>query len=342
MNIRRLRGARFFLILLAVLAAGIVIKEVAAPALVRNRLISAVQDGCKTCGLSLNRVQISLAPLALSSRGVSFSWGEPGATVINLKAERVYVPFSLLPLFKKSLRAGRIEITRPVVTVTEGDLYASSACAAGSARYPDLEIEGIEVKQGSFIYLREHAGRTGSLKVSGISAAAGPAGSSARLRGREAEVSVDGLLAESGKFRLKAKARLFAESPHADVELNIAEQDLSALNPLLGPNDGLKLRGRIIEARCSAALRGANLKSSVYARYRGFGIEVKKNEERSALSAFFQTLLAPLIAGKQNADGGKYDRSGTSELERKPEETLISFILRGMKEGALQVSSQAR
>lgn len=341
MNIRKLRGARLYLILLAILAAGIIIKEIAAPALVRRRLISAVQDGCKTCGLSLNRVQISLAPLALSSRGVSFSWGEPGATVIKLEAERVYVPFSLVPLFKNRLRAGRIEIKRPVVTVTEGDLSSSSAGKAG-ARHPDIEIAGIEVKQGSLVYLREHPGRTGSLRVSGISATAGPAGSSARLRGKEAEVSAAGLLAGSGKFRLKVRARLFAEAPDADVELNLAEQDLSALNPLFGPTDGIKLRGQLIEARCSAAIRGAGLKTSVYARYRGLRIKIKKNDERSALSAFFQTLLAPLMAGKQNADGGHYDRLGTAELERKPGETLVSFTLRGMKEAALRVSSQAR
>ena len=73
MKIRRLRGARFYLVLLAVLAAGMILKEIAVPALVRSRLISAAQDGCKTCVLSLDRVQISLLPLALSSRGVSFS-----------------------------------------------------------------------------------------------------------------------------------------------------------------------------------------------------------------------------------------------------------------------------
>ena len=342
MKIRRLRGARFYLLMLAVLTAGMLIKEIAAPALVRRRLISAAQDGCKTCVLSLDRVQISLLPLALSSRGVSFSRGEPGATAIRLEAERVYIPFSLLPLFKNRLRAGRIELTRPVVTVTQGDLDASPEGAAGAARHTDLEIEGIDVKYGSFIYLREHLGRTGSLKVSGISAAAGPAGSSARLRGKEAQVSAHGLLAESGKFSLKVRARLFAESPDADVELSLAEQDLSALNQFLGPNDGIKLRGQLIEARGSAAIRGAGLKASVYARYRGLGIRIKKNEERSALSAFLQTSLAPLTVGKQNADGRHYDRVGTAELERKPGETLAGFTLRGMKDAALRVFSQAR
>ena len=339
MKIRRLRGARFYLILLAVLAAGMIIKELAVPALVRRRLISAVQHGCKTCVLSLNRVQLSLAPLALSSRGVSLTWGEPGATRVNFEAERVYVPFSLLPLFKNRLRAGRIEITRPVVTLTQGELNVSSA---GPARQPDLEIEGLDVKQGSFIYLREHSGRTGSLRISGISAAAGPAGTSARLRGAEAQLSAAGLLAESGKFRLKVRGRFFAEVPDADVDLSLAEQDLSTLNPFLGPNDGIKLSGRIIEARGSAAIRGAGLKASVYARYRGLKIRIKKNEERSAFSAFLQTSLAPLTVGKQNADGGPYDRVGTAELERKPEETLSGFTLRGMKEAALQVFSQAR
>jgi len=71
-------------------------------------------------------------------------------------------------------------------------------------------------------------------------------------------------------------------------------------------------------------------------------LRIKKSEERGGLSAFFQTFLASVTMGKQNAAGDGYDRTGSVELERKPKETIISFTLRGMKEGALMVTSQAR
>jgi hypothetical protein len=87
-------------------------------------------------------------------------------------------------------------------------------------------------------------------------------------------------------------------------------------------------------------IRGARLTSSAYVRYRGLGVQIKKTRERGALSAFFQNLMASITMGKQNADGGKYDRRGAAELERKPKETIISFALRGMKEAAIEVTSR--
>ncbi|MDO8805030.1 MAG: DUF748 domain-containing protein [Elusimicrobiota bacterium] len=340
MDIRKHRWVRFSLIFLAVLAAGIILKEVAAPGLVRRRLIAAVHDSCETCELSLGRVHISLLPLALSSGNVRFTGGTPNATVISVAAKRVYIPFSLFSLFKNRFRVGRIEIEQPAVTVTEGDLYAPSSEQSDQERPLDLEIEGIEVKKGSFTYVREHPGRKGSLEVSAINAAIGPVGTSERLRDKDVAASADGLLEHSGQFHLEIRAKIFAKVPDVDVKLQIAGQELAALNPFFEPNDGVKLHGKLLEGRSSAEIRGASLKASSYVRYRGLEVRIKKSEERGALAAFFQTFLASVTIRKQNADKGNFDRTGTVELERKPKETLISFTLRGMKEAAMKVSTQ--
>ena len=340
MTIGRRRVLCISFLFFAALAVVLVLKEVVAPRLVRRRLITEVQDNCKTCELSLGRVQISLLPPALSSRHVRFTGGEQNATVVSVEAERVYLPFSLLPLFKNHLRAGRIEVEQPVVKVKEGDLYASSSAKDSAARPHDLEIEGIEMKKASFVYVREYPGRAGSISVSRINAAVGPIGSSDRLRAADVEANADGLLEESGRFHLQVRAKVFAKVPDVDVKLQIAGQELAGMNKFFKANDGLELHGLLIEGRGSSEIRGARLKSSAYVRYRGLGVKLKKNKERSALSAFFQNLLVSITSRKQNVKGGDYDRSGTVELERKTKETIISFALRGMKEAAIKVTSQ--
>lgn len=342
MNTGRRRLVRFSLLCLAALALGLLLKEAVAPGLLRKRLVSAVKENCETCELSIGRVRLSLLPLALSCGKVRFTGGTPNATVVDAEAKRVYLPFSLFPLFKSRLRLGSIKISDARVIVTEGDLYAPPSAKAGPARPLDLEIEGLEVKNSSFTYIREHAGRQGSLAVTRINAAIGPAGTSARLREKDIEATAGGLLELSGQFKLQGRARIFAKAPDVDVKLQISGQDLEALNAFFKPNDAVQLKGLLIEGRSEVAIRGARLKASTYVRYKGLRVRMKKNEERSAFSAFFQTFLSSVTMGKQNAAGRDYDRTGAVDLERKPKETLISFALRGMTEGALKVSSQAR
>ena len=342
MDTRRHRLVGIFLLFLAVLATGIALKELVAPGLARRRLVSAVKENCGTCELSLGRGQLSLLPLALRCSKVRFTQGTPNATVVHAEAERVYLPFSLFPLFKSRLRLGSIRISESQVTVTEGDLYAASPAKDSPARPLDLEIEGLEVRNSSFTYIREHSGRKGSLAVTRINAAVGPVGVSDRLRDKDVEASADGLLEHSGQFSLQVRARLFAKAPDLDVKLRIAGQELAALNAFFKPNDAVQLKGQLIEGRSTVAIRGARLKASSYVRYKGLEVRIKKSGERGGISAFFQTFLASVTMGKQNAAGDGYDRTGSVELERKPKETIISFTLRGMKEGALKVSSQAR
>jgi len=331
---------KFLLPLLAALALVIVLKEAVVPRIVRHRLISMVHDRCGTCELSLGRVRVSLLPPALSGSRTHFTGGEPNATVLDVEAEHVYIPFSLLPLLKGRLRTGRIVIDQPSVTITEGDLYASSSAKDDKARPLDLEIAGIKVNKAAFIYIRNYPGRKARLAVSRINAEAGPVGSSERLRKADAEGSADGLLEESGEFRLKVRAKLLAETPDVDVELQITGQDLSKLNPFLEPTDGIKLKGGVLEGRSSVTIRGAHLNSSAYMRYRGLNVKIKKDKTRGALSAFFQNIMAAVTIGKQNSDGGNYDRRGAAELRRKPKETVISFTMRGMEEAAMKVSAK--
>lgn len=331
---------RFLLALLAALALAIGLKEAVGPWLLRPRLISAVQANCRACELSLGRMRVLLLPPALSGSRVHFTGGRTNGTVLEVEAKHVYVPFSLLALIRGRLRIGRIEIEQPSITVTEGGLSAAPAAEEANARLADIELAGIKISDAAFVYVREYPGRTARVAVSRINAQAGPLGSSKRFGKADARLSAEGLLEGSGALRLQVRAKLLAEAPDLDVELRISGQDLSKLNPFFGPSEGIKLKGEVLEAHSSVTIRGELLNSSAYMRYRGFSVEIKKNEDRGALSAFFQSLMAGVIIGKQNSDGGNYDRRGAAELRRKPKESVAGFTLRGMKEAALKISAK--
>ena len=331
--------ARIVLVLGALAGAALLVKGALVPGLVRWRLGAAVRAGCDTCELSLGAVRVHLIPPALGCSRIRLTAGITGATSVNLEAGNIYAPVSLSQLLRGRIRAGIVVIDKFNVTVKEGDLPEAPP-PGGAARPLDLELEGAVIRGGSFVYVRESPGLRGSLGVSGLSAVLGPVGTSERLKRAAVEAGADGVLADSGKFRLEVKGKPFAEEPHLDVTLRILGQDLQGFNSFFKPLEGMSLKGTLLEGRSETAIRGSRLNASVYLRYRGLGLHLEKTKERGSLSSYFQNLLAGAALGKQNAGDGGYDRTGTAKLERQPGEALAAFTLRGMKEAAVQVAKQ--
>lgn len=329
---------RVFLVLAALLGAALVVKGALVPAVVRWRLGSAVRAGCDTCELSLGAVRVHLVPPALSCGRIRLTAGTFGATSIKVEAGNVYAPVALSQLVRGRIRTGIVVIDRFNVTVKEGDLPEPPP-PGGAARPLDLELEGVTIRDGSFVYVRESPGLRGSLGVSRLSWAVGPLGSSRRLKGEAVEARAEGVLEDSGKFQLEVRGKLFAEEPDLDLTLRILGQDLKGFNRFFQPTEGISLKGTLLEGRSETAIRGRRLNASVFLRYRGLELNIRKTKERGALSAYLQNLLASAALGKQNTDGA-YDRSGTAELEREADEALAGFTLRGMKEAAIQVAKQ--
>jgi len=331
--------ARIALALGALLAAALLVKSVAVPAAVRWRLAAAVRAGCDTCELSLGAVRVHLGPPALSCSRIRLTAGTFGATSIKIEAGKVYAPVSVSQLLRGRIRTDIVVIDRFNVTVKEGDLPEAPP-PGGPARPLDLELKGVTIRDGSFVYVRESAGLRGTLGVSRLSGVVGPVGSSRRLKGAAVEASARGVLEDSGKFHLEARGKLFAAEPDLDVTLRILGQDLQGFNRFFQPTEGISLKGTLLEGRSETEIRGSRLNASVFLRYRGLELNIRKTKARSALSAYFQNLLASAALGKQNAENSGYDRSGTAKLERKQDETLAGFTLRGMKEAAIQVAKQ--
>ncbi len=323
------------------LAAIAVLEEIIVPDAIRSWLIAGVHASSATSELRLGRVQLSLFPPALTLLRIQLLSGDPRSTFVHAQADRVVVPFAIRPLFSRQIRLGRIQIERPEVNVIEGDVRMSgSKTTHGGSGGIDLEVQGADVAQGFFSYTRAHLQKRAVVRVSRITAVIGPVGSSNRVSHRPAVGRATGLLEDSGTFVLSAGADFFAETPHVNVALELTSLNLADLNRFFMPDDDVQLGGRLIHGRSAVSIRGRRLTASVYARFRGLDIKIRKNADRSALSAFFQNTLVSLKMGKQNVASDQFDRRGTVTLTRKPRQTVLSFILTGMRDASFKVASK--
>jgi len=93
------------------------------------------------------------------------------------------------------------------------------------------------------------------------------------------------------------------------------------------------------EGKAAVNVTGASLKSEVSVVYQGLDVIFSANRERSGATAFFSNLLRGLKIDDQNTTEPRYDQKRTAALQRKKGESIVSFILRGMKEAALEVAS---
>jgi hypothetical protein len=123
------------------------------------------------------------------------------------------------------------------------------------------------------------------------------------------------------------------------VVLKIEDQNLKDLNSYFFPSDGIELLGRLHFGLGVVSLDGSVLRSTVTARYSDFNLTLNANKERSGLEAFFGNLLSGLKIDDGDLDEGRKGQAASVELRRKKEESVVSALLRGLREAVLKVAT---
>ena len=118
---------------------------------------------------------------------------------------------------------------------------------------------------------------------------------------------------------------------------HLNHQNLTDINRFFLPNDGLELRGELVEGKSQVKVNGGSLSAFALAHYKDFNVVIRKNQDRGGLSAFFQNLMASLKMRKQNLESKNANRTGRATLKRERGQSIVSFILSGMKEAALKI-----
>lgn len=290
-------------------------------------------------GLKIEALSLGLFPIGLSFHGVHLKNGDPRDSAVFMEADSLFVPIGLNNLFRQRWLIGTIVARGVRVTVHEGDAHFPKF-EKKSAPLPPFLCDGIRVDDAAFIYRKDSPAGSAFIRLPEVSAEALAFGNYGEWREQPAEAGARAVLEQSGKVMLRVKAWLYEQGPHAEVDLRIDDQILSQVNGYFEPEEGVTLKGRLLSSRALVKVKANQATGDLEAKYAGLEIDFHKNRHRGGFEALLLNLGAEVKLDKKNTEETRRERLGAVVTQRHARESVVSFILRTMREAALQVATK--
>lgn len=313
------------------------------PDYLKNKIETEVQAECEKCRLKIGDLDVPLfQPGDLTFHNLDFSFGDEGATQVFAKAALLDVHISLRSLLKHHIYLRNLMITHFDVTVIDGDKH--SPPPEGGKEKPSepsdftFSIAPLRYLNGSFQYVRNHEGTTATLHVQDIN------GTLTAVDPKSDHIIKAHLTARyerSGHAELEILTNPFIKPLQVDVKLAVNDQDLNDLTLFFEPNAGVQIHGKINEGLGLVSVIGDELKATDWIVYQDLDAKVLKGKEYSGFVAFFENLGLGLAMQSSNVELEKDQQTKSVELKKEGGESLISFILRGLKEAAMKVATRS-
>lgn len=318
------------------------ILKVVLPLELRKLLISQILINCKTCKADVKAIHISVLPVIVTLNTLSIQGGYPGDSMVEAHIPRVEIRVELRSLFSHVIQFNSIVMDRPEVILHEGNIYTPPA--NDHDPMPSswaFQCDYLGIQDGTFNYFKEHQDRhpdqKSSIKADHIDVNVEPFGSTPSLRNQLTNTHVKGNLEHSGKVEMVISHVLFSKKIQVDVTVKIVGQDLAALNSYFDVNDGIHMKGMFIKGQSRVSIRDRNLYCWIRATYKGLKVKFRKMPERNSTEVLFLNFLSSLKIKEKNTNRMSRNFKWRVDLQRKPQESLVSLILRGMGTGALSV-----
>lgn len=311
----------------------------AGPAWLRPRIEKAGSALCGDCALTIGALGPSFFPLGLRARSVKFRQGDARDSAVSVALNDLLVPVSLASLRGGPLRIGFVELRGLSVTVHEGDAHLPEK-AKPEEESEGFEVEGLHVLDGDFTYRKDSPAGVAYIHVLPVSAVIGPFGTSERLRDQPLVARAQARLEKTGEVTLAIGAKFFAPVPYADVDLRLRGLELREVNPYFRLEEGVELAGHLIDSHVLVSVRGRRAEGTVRARYENLRLDFFANRHRGGLSAFLDNLAAKLALKGANDDDPPSLAVKAVVTARHGRESVVSFILRTMKEASLRVAKR--
>jgi hypothetical protein len=331
----KIKIAGTFLVILALTILGL---NVVVPRLIRKKLDTYVSENCGTCVLNIGAIRTDVLLSNVTFQNIHFYWGDPRATAFDFRIPLLRMHVVLSDLFKHLIHLQHVVIEEPNAEVLEGDLRSLSYKSNGTEL--QFAVDGVEIVQAHFTYTREHNGRLAPIHVDQIHGQVDQVGNTPDLRDHITTAQVTAVLENSGKINLKVMSHIFAKALNAEIDLAINRLPLNRMNPYFETNDGVKLSGQLAEDHCGAVIRQKQLHAFVQAQYEGLDVQFNKNQGRTAFSAFLLNLVEKLKLNAKNMDTEQSLQIQYANIQREQNETILKFIIRGIKEASLKVASK--
>lgn len=307
----------------------------------RTELESAVAEACEPCELRIEQARIGISPPRVELSGLSLRQGDPRDSAVQAEADSVTVPVPLYNLGGSPWLLGLVRVENLRVLLHEGDLTLKKTekPAEAGGRPFDFECGGIAVSGASFTYRKDSPAGAAYLRFTQVVADIGPFGNFGAWVHKPLKGLATAQLEGSGSVRLEAETRLDEEGPWVDVKLRVRGQKLREVNGYFRPEEGVRLSGLLLDSDATVKVRGSRAEGSVMARYEGLEVFFHENRHRGALSALLNNLGALVKVNKGNSGEPRSERERAVVTKRHAKESVVSFILRTLKEAVLRVAT---
>jgi hypothetical protein len=313
-----------------------------AAAWLKDEIESAVAQACEPCKFTVGEARFGLSPPRVLLSEVQLEQGDPRDSAVIAHARQVVIPVGLG--MGGPWRIGLVRMSGLAVTVHEGDLSLPKRerpPREGSREDKPLafECEGIEATSASFTYRKDSAAGAARIHLPNVVAEIGPFGSHGPWLTRPIEGKAEATLEESGRVDLVVSTDLSKEGPWVDVRLRLRGQRLKEMNAYFRPEEGVSLTGTLIDGMGKVSVRNTRAEGHVEARYEGLDLSFRPNRHRGSLSALLNNLGVAVKLNKGNSGEPRPERESAVVTSRHAKESVVSFILRTLKEAAIRVAT---
>lgn len=313
--------------------------RVEGPAFVRRKLDIAVAKNCHGCVLEIARIETPLLSFGdVILRGVKFKSGKPGGAEVKADVEEVIASIDLRHSSAESLLIKRLRVHRPQLVYTDGDAPSPASASTGESEAGSLSIDATEIRGGQIVYIRNTHGTHAEFVLRDISLSAGTFSTVAAHADAAIDVQTTAQVENSGAIELDVKVKPFAPSLFVDVDLKVRGQNLADLTKFLKANAGVELMGQLERGRSRIRVRGDEAKVRVWAEYHGLNVKLHPMYDRSEWMAFLTSLGTDLTMSEDNEDSLEIDKRRSIVYTRKPGQSIVGFIVQGMKAAAIKVA----
>lgn len=307
---------------LALALSWLLLTQLIAPWLIKDHLIKTVPN------LKLDSVSVSPIDLSrLTLHGIHLTYGTRGQADIEASIPTMTINVDLIALLNDQVIIESLTVTKPDVMYTDGELPRSptkSASASIGAIINAAHIDG-----GKFTYRRVLHKEASLITLNDIQLHA--------TVDQDVRVKSNFQLEKSGNIQLNFNFPVKQEKLKAEVQVFITNQNLADLNVFFKSNDGVILKGVMTEGDGRVVVDGDQAKSRVKAIYKDFDAKLVSNEDQGGVEVFFTNIGIALTTKDKN----KSPKREEVITQREPNESIVHFILTGLKVAALEVASSS-
>jgi len=334
----------------AIVVAVILVFFASAPYVLRHSLVKVVQESCKECTLKIPSSDFNPLTGSFDLEEVDFQYIKAGSLELSAKIENIEGDISYIDLLRGRVSLATVILKNPKVELVDieqapKDSAQKEQSEKGEEKTPEAEtlnfdLSYVAVEQGSFSYINKDKGVVSRLNMGPINGRMEGLGNSDEFKENTVYCRLVGRIEKSGEIVLTVNSKVFERPLKVAVDVQAKGQRLSDLNSFFNPFAGLNLVGDLIEGTSQVRLVERNIKASVFARFEKFNVKFSKTRERSSVVTFFMNLAETVVYDNQNLDKNRPAQLKHVEINRKQDESIVGFILRGMKEAALKVAEK--